>query len=528
MSTRYSNSRRTFARGRIFTLITNQTNSTMKKFIYATLALAAVLLFASCKNDKNQPKNEAGNAYISFTFSLPQDGFRAGVDGKNAGDEYVGTTAEQAINAVRVVLYDPASGDAKYAFDYNITGDGSQAPTGDGIAPNGTAATTARFTTKAQGVVSQDYLMLAIINPTADVKTATAQGKTLLDAQTAITSDAATLSANGIMMSNDRGLVKVVPGDMKADAATAEGTPVKVSVDRILAKVFVGGTPALPEGVTFTGVKWQLNTTNKKTFIYRQFGQVVTAKDVFAVETAEDQSTRFQRYAQDPNFSGAFDAADFTYLEGTPALTGDTGYEDAKGQYCLENTMEAVSQKIQQTTSFILSGVWTPKGFTEGETWYSYQGFTFTVAKMKGYITEANDATKKDKADINGTPAGFKAALKALLAEAQCPVNAADGTITKSFVSHDIRGYLNGVCYYQTNLIRHFNNDQSSIDMGYGRYGVVRNNIYKINLAKISAPGEPTVVNDKDNPGKDDPTNVFVAFDVTINPWIVRTQDISL
>lgn len=371
--------------------------------------------------------------------------------------------------------------------------------------------------------------MLAIINPTQAVKDATAQGKTLLDAQAAITSDVKTLSGDGkaIMMSNDRGLVKVTPDKMKATDVDAEKAPVKVNVDRILAKVFVGGTPTLPEGVTFTGMKWQLNTTNKKTFIYRQFGQVVTEKDKFAVETAEDQSIRFDRYAQDPNFSGAFNEADFTYIYGTPALTGETGYEDANGQYCLENTMDAASQKIQQTTSFILSGVWTPKGFTKGETWYSYQGFTFTVAKMKEYITEANDATKKDKADINGTPLGFKAALKALLAEANCPVKA-EGTITESFVSHDIKGYLNGVCYYQTNLIRHFNNDQSSKDMGYGRYGVVRNNIYKINLKKISAPGEPTVVNDKDNPGDDDPTKVFVAFDVTINPWIVRTQDISL
>lgn len=499
----------------------------MKKFMYAALAVAAVLLFASCKNDKNQPKGEAGDAYVSFTFNLPQGGFRDGVADKNAKDTYVGTKAEQAINAVRVVLYDPASGDAKYAFDYNITGDGNQAPTGDGIAPNGTAATTARFTTKAEGVTSQDYLMLAIINPTADVKTATDKGKTLLDAQTAITTDATKLSANGIMMSNDRGLVKVTPDKMKDAANAAEQAPVAVSVDRILAKVFVGGKAEVPTGAKFTGIKWQLNTTNKKTFIYRQFGQVVTEKDKFAVETAEDHSTRFDRYAQDPNFSGAFNGDDFDYLVGTPKLKGTFGYDDANGQYCLENTMAAASQKVQQTTSFILSGTWTPKGFTEGETWYSYQGFTFTTAKMKDYITEANDATKKDKADINGTPVGFKTALKALLAEANCPVKA-DGTITESFVSHDIKGYKDGVCYYQSNLIRHFNDDQSSLNMGYGRYGVVRNNIYKINIKSISQPGEPTVVNDKDKDKDDDPKDVFVSFDVTINPWIVRTQDISL
>lgn len=369
--------------------------------------------------------------------------------------------------------------------------------------------------------------MLAIINPSAKVKTATDEGKTLREAQAAVETTVDELSANGIMMSNDRGLVKVTPDKMKDAANAAEQAPVAVSVDRILAKVFVGGKAEVPTGAKFTGIKWQLNTTNKKTFIYRQFGQVVTEKDKFAVETAEDHSARFDRYAQDPNFSGAFVAADFEYQEGTPDLKGTFGYDDANGQYCLENTMDAASQKVQQTTSFILSGTWTPKGFTEGETWYSYQGFTFTTAKMKDYITEANDATKKDKADINGTPLGFKAALKALLAEANCPVKA-DGTITESFVSHDIKGYKDGVCYYQSNLIRHFNDDQSSLNMGYGRYGVVRNNIYKINIKSISQPGEPTVVNDKDKDKDDDPKDVFVSFDVTINPWIVRTQDISL
>ena len=501
--------------------------------MYAALAVAAVLLFASCKNDKNQPKNEAGDAYVSFTFNLPQDGTRAGVADETAGNEYAGTEAEQEIKAVRVVLYDPASGAAKYAFDYNITTDaGTKLPAGE-IAGTATAA---KFTTKAKEVVSQDYLMLAIINPSAKVKTATDEGKTLREAQAAVETTVDELSAAGIMMSNEQGLVKVAPSNMKDDAATAEGAPVSVSVDRILAKVFVGGEAKVPTGAKFSNIKWQLNTTNKKTFIYRQFGQVATATvNEFKIETAGDQSKRFDRYAQDPNFSGAFNEADFTYLEGTPELKGAFGYDDANGQYCLENTMEANSQIVQQTTSFILSGTWTPANhdqdgitFTEGNTWFSYQGFTFTETEMKKYIAEANDEAKKDKAEINGTPVGFKAALKKLLEMIDCPVKVADGTITQSFVAYDIKGYHKGVCYYQTNLIRHFNDSQSNAAMGYGRYGVVRNNIYKINVKSISQPGEPTVVNDKDNGKKDDPSKVFVAFDVTINPWIVRTQDISL
>ena len=505
----------------------------MKKFMYAALAVAAVLLFASCKNDKNQPNDqEKADAFISFTFSLPQGGTRAeagSVNDANAKDTYVGTEAEQAIKDVRVVLYDPDSKEAKYALDYNISSNGTTIE-GDGLATNpAQASTIARFTTKAEGVVSQEYQMLAIVNPTSAVKAATAQGKYLADALTAIETTVDDLKANGIMMSNDRGLVTVATNQMKATDAEAEKAPVAVSVDRILAKVFVGGTPTFENG-KLTNIKWQLNVTNKKTFIYRQLAQVMESKDNFVAEAVKDGSTRFNRYAKDPNFlAGEFNAADFTYLEGKPVLTGTFGYDDANGQYCLENTMDASMQKHQGTTSFVLSGTWTPNEhdgitFTEGETWYSYMGFTFTKDEMLAYKRIIED-TANTKPEIDKTPAGFKAALKAALASMNVD---AQGDVAASGTFENIKAYKDGACYYQTNLIRHFNDSQSSKDMGYGRYGVVRNNIYKINISKISQPGEPDVVNEKDDDDDDDPTKVFVSFDITINPWIVRTQDISL
>lgn len=318
---------------------------------------------------------------------------------------------------------------------------------------------------------------------------------------------------------------------MKATEAEAEaaGAPIKVNVDRILAKVFVGGTPTFENG-KLTNIKWQLNVTNKKTFIYRQLAQVMKTTDNFVAEVAGDNSKRFDRYAQDPNFlAGEFNAADFTYLEGKPELKGTFGYDDANGQYCLENTMDAPMQKHQGTTSFVLSGTWTPNEhdgitFTEGETWYSYMGFTFTKDKMLAYKRIIEDNTNT-KTEIDKTPAGFKAALKAALASMNVD---AQGDVAASGTFENIKAYKDGACYYQTNLIRHFNDSQSSKDMGYGRYGVVRNNIYKINISKISQPGEPDVVNEKDDEKDDDPTKVFVSFDITINPWIVRTQDISL
>ena len=193
--------------------------------------------------------------------------------------------------------------------------------------------------------------------------------------------------------------------------------------------------------------------------------------------------------------------------------------------------MDADQQKHNQTTSFILSGTWKPADhdgmtFTATATWYSYKGFTITTAKMKEYVAIVKDGTKDAIIDIDGTPAGFKAALKKAVVTDQVLKIDNNGDVEKSGVFGDIKAYKDGICFYQTNLIRHFTNSQSSKEMGYGRYGVVRNNIYKVNIKEITRPGEPTVVPEDD--GNDDPTKVFIAFDITINPWIVRTQDISL
>lgn len=515
----------------------------MKKFIYAALAVAAVLLFASCKNDKNQPKGEEkADAYVSFTFNLPQGGTRAGLDGKNAGDEYQGTNDEQEIKEVRVVLYDKTSGDVKYAFDYSITATGGAAATGPDLSG---AATASKFKTKAKGVVSQEYAMLAFINPTAAIKTATAEGKFLADAMAAIKGTPNDFKANGIMMSNARGVVSIEKTQLKDAEATAEASPIAVSVDRILAKVFVGSTgndgkPNLPTGVKFTKIKWQLNTTNNKTYAFRMFGKVMKELNNFVEEdptSTESYYTRFNSYAKDPNFADyEFNVNDFTYLEGAQDLTNDFGYEDAKGEYCLENTMDQMQQKHNRTTSFVLSGVWTPANktemtFTEGESWYSYMGFTFTTEKMKEYIKEAKDTSKDKKPEIDNTPTGFKAALKELLKTTgtkDYTVDETTGEPSAAGTAQNIKAYKKGVCYYQTNLIRHFNDSQSNKDMGYGRYGVVRNNIYKINITKIDRPGEPKINNEKDDDGDDDPSKVYVSFEVTVNPWIVRTQDIAL
>ena len=59
-----------------------------------------------------------------------------------------------------------------------------------------------------------------------------------------------------------------------------------------------------------------------------------------------------------------------------------------------------------------------------------------------------------------------------------------------------------------------------------GRYGVVRNNWYEINVNSISGPGEPNVPDTPDNPDDDDAG--FVNFTIQILSWAKRSQSVDL
>jgi hypothetical protein len=97
-------------------------------------------------------------------------------------------------------------------------------------------------------------------------------------------------------------------------------------------------------------------------------------------------------------------------------------------------------------------------------------------------------------------------------------------------VNGNIKFYKGGVCYY-TVLIRHFNDVlaswNGSLPYVYGRYGVVRNNIYKITINSIKRPGEP-IVTPPTRTNPDDELDSYLSFDVTVMPWLVRTQQVDL
>ena len=77
--------------------------------------------------------------------------------------------------------------------------------------------------------------------------------------------------------------------------------------------------------------------------------------------------------------------------------------------------------------------------------------------------------------------------------------------------------YINGICYYRY-YIRH-SNDNVTGTMGVMEYGIVRNNIYRLEINSFSRIGDP-------KPDPDDPTDMdeYLNIRLVVRPWSTRTH----
>ncbi len=102
--------------------------------------------------------------------------------------------------------------------------------------------------------------------------------------------------------------------------------------------------------------------------------------------------------------------------------------------------------------------------------------------------------------------------------------------------------YLGGDAYYYTTLIKHFGDVETpfvaqegttygtgeTAEKNYlGRYGVLRNNWYKLTVNSISNIGSPTIpeITTDDNDASDDR---YISVSINILPWAVRDQGVDL
>lgn len=290
-------------------------------------------------------------------------------------------------------------------------------------------------------------------------------------------------------------------------------------------------------------------------------------------------------WAQDCNYVGntegtdATDAAnDFTTyytVNGTvtpqdPAWNSNLATSTADNAcYCLENTMDFKQQIQDRTTgvliktdyytyfqgdekatkrSFFICGTSSTKYPEEqvgaGSTLGGTDAFVdYVMNKANELITTDSykfDKNLVQKSDLtSGTYTDVTDVFDFPASEQETEKLAAQKAAVEVVVGGRISYYKDGVNYYYSSLIRHFQ-DEEGVDAPaagvasaenyelkhLGRYGVVRNNWYEININSVSGPGDPEIIKPGETP--DDTAEGYINCTINVLSWAKRSQGVDL
>lgn len=350
----------------------------------------------------------------------------------------------------------------------------------------------------------------------------------------------------------------------------------------------VSGDGNSGDKVEITG--WCLNVTNNSTKLVRDVSGFTTSEWLSANENSParfagtrginasfgvaSESSYYRIYwAEDCNYTSATLSEDFTTYSSTnaPATTAWNGLSTSTASnacYCLENTMNYDQQIQNRTTGVLIKTNYLTKFPGEAE------------ASAKSFFICGTSSTKypQEKIGEGSAKGGTDAFVTYVMTEADKLItdsnnkfggtglnlqnNLASGTYTditdvftftategakltaqqnavKAVVGSRISYYKDGENYYYSSLIRHFQ-DGEGVDIPtsgiasandytlkhLGRYGVVRNNWYEININSISGPGDPVIPEPGDDP--DDTAEGYINCTINVLSWAKRSQNVDL
>ena len=236
---------------------------------------------------------------------------------------------------------------------------------------------------------------------------------------------------------------------------------------------------------------------------------------------------------------------------------------DANPQYCLENTFDLDNMKQGQTTRVVFKATYTPSAVAKetDKTFFMIGNSLdiWTTKTLKDQIAskakEALSITTDPKVELTGD---LLTAGTHVLTESNVSIKIKEGETEKEKVDADlvaklntklgldatkgigIKTYLNGESYYIAR-IKHFgaltpwaegqatygiNNEENNTKY-LGRYGVLRNNWYELNVGSVSGPGSPDVPTIKPKE-PDDESYKYISVSVKILSWAKRSDTVDL
>lgn len=378
-------------------------------------------------------------------------------------------------------------------------------------------------------------------------------------------------------------LVTIDKNNIYATEAEAKAKPsADVYVERGVAKMSVtdpgpktvtdkATTKPTKSQVTFSN--WALDITNKKTFAVHNIDDL--SSDFGAIWTTARFTGINKRvyWGKDPNYSNELlrntdkDGDDlrnkeFNFITATSEI--NKAFTDPV--YCLENTFNLANMYQGQTTRVIFKATYAPKDDTGAD--LADKGGTFyTIGNMKTILKKADLETAVNKAATSVLP-GCTVDYTNLETEGSHVITLADitdGTSGAVLEAETIYGtkkgkdivteindklglkagrpeemvgintYYKGVTYYIAR-VKHFGSltpwksgDSYGTDNAtyLGRYGMLRNNWYELQVGNVYGPGYPGVPPvDPNQP--DDENEKYLSVSVKILSWAKRSDTVNL
>lgn len=549
------------------------------KSIFSVVALSALMVGCSSDDLTNEPgavetpaSGETMTGYLNVNINLPTvsaTGARALDQSNDQFDD--GEPSEYAVNCAHLVVFDT---------DNEATAKITSVKEFDDLKPwNTEAPTTDNVTSSAKSVIkidapqtSANLGVLVVLND-ENASTHFPVGTTfkeLFDAARIIGDDIL-VNSNGFMMTNaplyDNGsaktLVSINPNaiyNTREEALTA--TPKDVFVERVVAKVNVTTATNLENSITIdtkndteitkktykaTIVGWGLDITNKKSYPVRNVSDFATWKDLTNGTRFFSTDSKRIYWAIDPNYDGL--GTDGTIDNNFNKITSVADATDLDAPaYILENTFDVSHMIRTQTTRAIIRATFAPDGadaktfYTVGSsnTIYDINGMQTLVKQNAAQILEGKSDPKQysfaPHTSVSGSAGEHSIQVGDVLYDGKdldpSDIAAINDRIGKIYT------YKDGICYYVAR-IQHFGNKYTPWKPGdatygnddadgkyLGRYGVVRNNWYELQVSAIKNLGSPTIPTAPETP--DDENQYYLTFKVNIHSWAKRVQNVIL
>ena len=560
----------------------------MKKRTLLTCGLAAAL-FAGCSSDDKLTVDDGtvsnGTGYVSLRIALPSTsgGMRAD---NQANDQYgEGDADEYKVNDVTLVFFNE---NKEVLSSHTLTTSDFQtpSPSENGITtqykiPVQTVSENTKFVLvllNKPDDVKTDVATFEQLNKAVALST---------DELTGAGQNDFFMSNTTLASATDATTQTLVPVITYKTTSDAEDNARVVYVERAVGKIEMSNTGSAWD-TSVAGVwqytipstdatypndiikltNWGIDFTNKQTYPVRVYKGAWNdvANNTTGTSTKRMLSTteytvyptgtmRRTYWAEDPNYNVADASSQLNKLnDGTLTTT----FETTIG-YCPENTFDVTNMTTQNTTRVLLKATYVPKNIPASDlgdgTWYLL-GNSTTPKSAKSVIAAINEVlgsevVKKIQNFTAGVTASTAFDKANFLKDGDVAIDDSELSTIKSKIK-SITTYAQGTCYYVVK-IQHFGsyytpwgNDTNAPEVSgekfynytstpadtendnnyLGRYGVVRNNWYQLELKTISAPGTPTIP--LGTTDSDDTTQYYISANIKIMDWAVRKQSVNL